>query len=87
MYEVARMQGMISQWVQWLTSLSVEALFSATELTSDLPPVEVCSKYVQCSHCGELVQQCKAVRLGEGLMCMPCAHGYIQDSADVYPAQ
>jgi formylmethanofuran dehydrogenase subunit E len=86
MYEVARMQGMISQWVQWLTSLSVEALFSATELTSDLPPVEVCSKYVQCSRCGDLVQRRKAVSTGIDLVCGPCSQMYVPD-AYVYPEQ
>jgi formylmethanofuran dehydrogenase subunit E len=87
LYEVARMQAIISQWVQWLTSISAEALFTVEETSCELPAVEVCSKYVQCIQCGDLVQKRKAVRLGDGLVCVSCAHGYVQDSADVYPAQ
>jgi formylmethanofuran dehydrogenase subunit E len=87
LYEVARMQGIINQWVQWLTSMPAEALFTVDERTCELPAVEVCSKYVQCIQCGDLVQQSKAVRLGDGLVCVSCAHGYVQDSADVYPSQ
>mgnify|MGYP006283992633 FL=1 len=86
MYEVARMQGIISQWVQWLTSMPADALFTLEENTSELPAVEVCSKYVQCSRCGDLVQRRKAVSLGIDLVCGPCSQMYVPD-AYVYPEQ
>jgi formylmethanofuran dehydrogenase subunit E len=86
LYEVARMQAIISQWVQWLTSISAEALFSVEERSCELPAVEVCSKYVQCSRCGDLVQRRKAVSLGIDLVCGPCSQMYVPD-AYVYPEQ
>ncbi|MFP4034552.1 MAG: FmdE family protein, partial [Desulfovermiculus sp.] len=81
MYEVARMQGMISQWVQWLTSISAETLFTVEETACELPAVEVCSRYVQCIQCGDLVQKRKAVRLREGLFCVSCAQSTVPDTA------
>ena len=87
LYEVARMQGIIGQWVQWLTSMPAEALFSVEERCCELPALEVSSRYVQCIQCGDLVQQSKAVRLGGGLMCVSCAHVFVPDDAHLYPAQ
>jgi formylmethanofuran dehydrogenase subunit E len=87
MYEVARMQGIISQWVQWLTSMPAEALFSVEERSCELPTAEVCSKYVQCIQCGDLVQKRKAVCLREGLFCVSCAQATVPDTAHLYPAQ
>jgi len=87
LYEVARMQAILSQWVQWLTSISAEALFTVEETSCELPAVEVCSKYVQCIQCGDLVQKRKAVRLGDGLFCVSCAQATVPDTAHLYPAQ
>jgi formylmethanofuran dehydrogenase subunit E len=87
LYEVARMQGMISQWVQWLTSMPAKALFTVEETACELPAEEVCSKYVQCTQCGDLVQKRKAVRLGEKLFCVSCAQSTVPDIAHLYPAQ
>jgi formylmethanofuran dehydrogenase subunit E len=86
LYEVARMQGIISKWVQWLISMSAEALFTLEETACELPAVEVCSKYVQCSRCGDLVQRRKAVSTGIDLVCGPCSQMYVPD-AYVYPEQ
>jgi len=71
--EVSRLQGLINAWVHWLTSLEDWDLFTVTETRRKPPPVEVCSKYLLCTQCGDLVQASKARALGSTTVCQPCA--------------
>jgi formylmethanofuran dehydrogenase subunit E len=87
LYEVARMQGMLNAWVQWLTTMPTGSLFAFNKMTCELPQAEVCSSYVQCIQCGDLVQKEKTVCIGDERICFPCSQAYISDDAHLYPAQ
>jgi len=72
-HEVSRLQGLVNAWVHWLTSMEDRDLFSVTETRRKPPPVEVCSRYLRCTHCGDLVQASRARTLGTASVCRPCA--------------
>lgn len=73
LYQIARMQVMLDEWIEWLLSMEEEDIFRAREACQIPPHPESFSKYVSCPLCHDPVLASRTVELHGHSVCLSCA--------------